>query len=231
VTFSLIGSIVDVVTVIFATIGLPGLFALMTVESFGIPPIPSEVVLPFAGFLVADGTFSLGGTLLAALAGGMLGSFIAYAVGRWWRGRLAGLGAGYLRIRTQDLDRMDAWFAHRGEVTVAIARVIPGVRSYISYPAGTARMNPTRFGLYTLAGTVPWTLALLYAGIVLRANWLVVTHYFEPIDIALVVCIVAAVVYLVLLATGILAVGWPPRRGPRRTPPTESGPPGTPPTP
>lgn len=217
-TFSLIGTIADVVTLIIATIGLPGLFALMTVESFGIPPIPSEVILPFAGFLVADGTFSLGATVAVALAGGLAGSFVGYAVGRWWRDRLAGLGAGYLRIRPKDLDRMDAWFRRRGELTVAIARVIPGVRSYISYPAGTARMNPTRFALYTLAGSTPWTLGLLYAGIVLRTNWLVVTHYFQPIDITIGVVIVAAAVYLTLVATGVLARGWPPRRGPRGRP-------------
>jgi membrane protein DedA with SNARE-associated domain len=226
VTFSLIGTTADVVTLIIATIGLPGVFALMAVESFGIPPIPSEVILPFAGFLVADGTFSLGATLFVALAGGLVGSFIAYAVGRWWRHRLAGLGWGYLRIREKDLDRMDSWFRRRGEVTVGVARLVPAVRSYISYPAGTGRMDPTRFGLYTLAGSIPWTLGLVYAGIVLRSNWIVVTHYFEPIDIAIVVVIVIAAVYLTLLATGVVRGGWPPRRGPRgghATPPSAPG--------
>jgi membrane protein DedA with SNARE-associated domain len=224
VSFSLIGSFVDLVTVILATIGLPGLFALMTVESFGIPPIPSEVILPFAGFLVADGTFSLGGTLVAALAGGLVGSFAAYAVGRWWRHRLAGLGWGYLRIRAEDLDRMDDWFRRRGEVTVALCRVVPGIRSYISYPAGTARMSPVRFGAYTMIGATPWTLALLYAGIVLRSHWLVVSHYFAPIDLSIVVAVVAAAVYLVLVAGGWVTWGWPPKRGPRRAGATGAAP-------
>ncbi|MGA8542380.1 MAG: DedA family protein [Thermoplasmata archaeon] len=235
-TFSLIGSFVDVVTTILTVVGLPGLFALMAVESFGIPPIPSEVIIPFAGFLVADGTFSLGGALFAALAGGLVGSFAAYAVGRWWRHRLDGFGWGYLRIHAEDLDRMDAWFAGRGEWTVAVSRIIPGVRSYISYPAGTAKMNPVRFGAYTMLGATPWTLGLMYAGYVLRSNWLIVSRYFEPIDIALVVTIVAAAVYLSLVATGFLSWGWPPRRGPRgafpapsaspdarRSPPAEPG--------
>lgn len=211
-TFSLIGTLVDVVTQIYSTIGLPGLFALMIVESFGVPPLPSEVILPFAGFLVADGTFPLDGTIVAAIAGGLVGSYVAYAVGRWWRARLTGLGVGHLRIRAEHLQRMDAWFARRGELTVALARVIPVVRSYISYPAGTARMDPTRFGVYTLVGTIPWTLALLYAGILLGSNWLAVSRYFEPLDIALVVVVVIAAAYLVLLATGTLAPGWPPRR-------------------
>jgi membrane protein DedA with SNARE-associated domain len=131
---------------------------------------------------------------------------------------LTGLGVGQLRIRTDHLERMDAWFARRGELTVALARVLPVVRSYISYPAGTARMDPTRFGVYTLVGTIPWTLALLYAGIVLRSNWLVVSRYFEPLDIAFVVVVVVAVAYLVLLAMGTVTPGWPPRRGPRKEP-------------
>jgi membrane protein DedA with SNARE-associated domain len=228
VTFSLIGSFVGLVTFLLAAIGLPGLFALMIVESFGIPPIPSEIILPFAGFLVADGTFSLGGTILAALAGGLVGSFAAYAVGRWWRHRLAGLGWGQLRIRSEDLDEMDAWFRRRGEVTVAVCRVIPGIRSYVSYPAGTARMPPVRFAAYTLLGATPWTLALLYAGIVLRSNWLVVSRYFAPIDFTLVLLIVAGAVYVVLVAAGYVAWGWPPRRGPRYAapnpaPPTATG--------
>lgn len=224
-TFSLIGTLVNVVTLIYSTIGLPGLFALMVVESFGVPPLPSEVILPFAGFLVADGTFPLDGTIVAAIAGGLLGSYLAYAVGRWWRARITGIGVGQLRIRAAHLERMDAWFARRGEVTVALARVVPVVRSYISYPAGTARMEPARFGFYTLVGSIPWTLALLYAGIALRSNWLVVSRYFEPLDIAFAAIIVAAVAYVVLLAVGYLAPGWPPRRAPRPVPGTGAPPP------
>ena len=234
-TFSLFGSLVDAITTVLAVVGLPGLLALMAVESFGIPPIPSEVILPFAGFLVAEGVLPLGGTILVAVVGGLAGAYAAYAVGRWWRSRFAGLGLGYLRIRERDLDRMDAWFARRGEATVALSRLIPGVRSYISYPAGTARMHPLRFGAYTLAGSLPWTLAMLYAGIVLRADWIAISHYFEPIDISIIAGAVAAGVYLALVVVGEVAPGWPPRWGPRHglragasvpTPPTSPRPPG-----
>jgi membrane protein DedA with SNARE-associated domain len=215
VTFSLIGSLVSFITLVLATIGLPGLFALMAVESFGLPPIPSEVVLPLAGFLVVEGTFPLDGTIIAAISGSLVGAFAAYAVGRWWRHRLAGFGVGYLRIREEHLDRMDRWFAKHGEVTVMGGRLIPGVLSYISYPAGTARIDPAKFGVYTLIGATPWTLALLYAGIVLRSRWTIVEQYFQPIDIAIAVVLVLLVVYVVLVASGLLAAGWPPRRGPR----------------
>lgn len=214
-TFSLFGALVGAITTVLTVVGLPGLFALMAVESFGIPPIPSEVIIPFAGFLVADGTFPLGPTLGVAVAGGLVGAFCAYAVGRWWRSRLVGLGVGQLRIHERDLARMDAYFAQHGEITVALARIVPGVRSYVSYPAGTAKMSPTRFGLYSLLGSLPWTLALLYAGILLGAHWTVVTHYFFPIDVAIIVLIVVAAVYLVLVAHGDLTPGWPPRRAGR----------------
>ena len=125
-TFSLIGSLVEGITVFLGAVGLPGLFLLMTVESFGIPPIPSEVILPFAGFLVAEGTLPLGPTIVVAIAGGLVGAFAAYAVGRWWRSRLVNFGVGQLRVREGDLVRMEDWFARHGEPTVAVARVIPG---------------------------------------------------------------------------------------------------------
>jgi membrane protein DedA with SNARE-associated domain len=227
VSFSLIGSLVDLITWILAAVGLPGLFALMAVESFGIPPIPSEVILPFAGFLVADGTFPLDGTLAASLAGGLVGSYLAYAAGRWWRHRLVGFGVGRLRLRREDLDRVDVWFARRGEATVALARVVPIVRSYVSYPAGTARMEPARFGLYTMLGATPWTLAMLYAGYVLGSRWTVIERYFQPLDIALVIGIVATAIYLGLVAVGTLTYGWPPRRVSRPGPAVPSAPAGT----
>jgi membrane protein DedA with SNARE-associated domain len=215
VTFSLVGSVVDIITTILTTIGLPGLFALMVVESFGVPPIPSEVILPFTGFLIAEGTFSLGGALAVALTGALVGAFAAYAVGRWWRERITGLGIGRLRLEPRHLERMDRFFARRGEVTVALARLVPVVRAYISYPAGTARMPPVRFGAYTLLGSVPFTLALVYAGMVLRADWTAVSADFRYFDYVLIALVVVVAAYLVLQIAGVFAPGWPPRRASR----------------
>jgi membrane protein DedA with SNARE-associated domain len=211
-SFSLIGSIVDVITLIMATLGLPGLFLLMADESFGIPPIPSEVILPFAGFLVADGTYSFGAALSVSLAGGLVGAFIAYAIGRWWRSHLVGLGIGQLRLRENDLARVDGWFTKHGEMTVALARFVPFFRSYVSYPAGTARMDPTRFGLYTLLGTIPWNIGLIYAGFVLRSHWTEIVTYVDPFNYLFAALIALGVLYLVLIAAGVLKQGWPPRR-------------------
>jgi len=212
VTFSLIGSVVGAVTTVMTTIGLPGLLALMVVSSFGLPPIPSEVILPFAGFLVAEGTYPLDGAIAAALAGGLIGSYAGYFVGRWGRARITGAGLGFLRLEERHIAQMDAFFARRGETTVAIARLIPVVRSYISYPAGSARMDPVRFGAYTLLGATPFTLVLMYAGFVLKSHWQLVASYFGALDYVAVAAIVAGVGYLALLVAGVLAPGWPPRR-------------------
>lgn len=184
----------------------------MVVESFGLPPIPSEVILPFTGFLVAEGTFSFGSALAVALAGGLLGAYIAYAVGRWWRHRITGLGVGRLRLEQRHLDRMDRYFSRHGEVTVGVSRLVPVLRSYVSYPAGTAKMGPARFGVYTLLGSVPFALALIYAGMVLGHNWTLVSSYFSVLDYVLIALVAVVVVYIALQIAGVLAPGWPPRR-------------------
>jgi membrane protein DedA with SNARE-associated domain len=196
----------------------------MAVESFGLPPIPSEVVLPFTGFLVYEGAFSFGAALAVALAGGLLGAYAAYAVGRWWRHRITGLGIGHLRLQQRHLDRMDRFFARRGELTVGVSRLVPVIRSYISYPAGTAQMEPARFGAYTLAGSIPFAAALIYAGLALRSDWTVVSSYFSVLDYVLIALVVLVVAYIALQITGVLAPGWPPRRATVSTdsPPAET---------
>lgn len=211
-TFSILGSLTGVITNIMMTVGIPGLLALMAVESFGFPPIPSEVILPFAGFLIADGAYSWGWGLTAALAGALIGSYVAYAVGRWWRHRITGIGIGRLRLEERHLERVDRYFARRGEVTVALCRLVPVIRSYISYPAGTARMDPTRFGVYTLLGSIPFTVALMYAGFVLRSHWDSLASYFTYLDAPFIALVVIVVVFLLLQVVGVLAPGWPPRR-------------------
>ncbi len=232
-TFSFIGSTVELITLVLGAVGLPGLFGLMAVENFGIPPIPSEVILPFAGFLVADGTFSFGAAFGVAVAGELVGAYAAYSVGRWGRSRLVGLGIGGLRLRETDLAKVEGWFAKHGEATVTLTRFVPLVRSYISYPAGTARMGPARFGFYTLLGTLPWDFGLLYLGTVLGKNWSVILAYVQPFDLLFGALLVLGIVYVVLLAAGRVSPGWPPRWIPRArgatTAPSSQDPPRAPP--
>ncbi|HXY46969.1 MAG TPA: DedA family protein [Thermoplasmata archaeon] len=210
--FSLIGAVTGLIVTILATLGLPGLFALMTVESLGIPPLPSEVILPFAGFLVADGTFSFGSALTVAVAGELCGAFLAYAIGRWWRHRITGLGLGHLRLEQHHLDRVDRYFTRYGEATVGLARLVPVIRSYIPYPAGTARMSPARFGIFTTLGSIPYVTLLILAGMALRSHWSALSAYFDYLNFPLLAAIAAVVVYIGLQVAGILAPGWPPRR-------------------
>ena len=225
---SLIGSVVWAITTVLVWVGLPGLFALMAVESFGVPPVPSEVILPFTGFLIAEGDLPLGGAVAAAVAGGLVGAYAAYAVGRWGRHRITGIGLGRLRLEERHLARVDRYFARYGEVTVSVGRLVPIVRAYISYPAGTAEMKPIRFGVYTVIGSIPFTLALIYAGMVLRSDWTVVSSYFSYLDYPLIACMVLIVLFLGLEVLGVLAPGWPPRRAVRQPARNPADPPAPP---
>jgi membrane protein DedA with SNARE-associated domain len=211
VSFSLIEALINALTVVMGTIGLPGLFALMAISVFGLSPIPTEVILPFAGFLVVDGSFSFAWAMTAAMAGTMVGAYGGYAVGLWWRDRITGIGIGRLRIEAQHLERVDRFFAQHGEAAVALFRMVPVFRSYISYPAGTARMEPVRFGVYTFVGATPYTAAFVIAGMALQQNWVILNSYFQILDIPLLVLVAAAVVYFLLQIVGILEPGWPPR--------------------
>lgn len=210
-SFSLIEALLNALTVVMGAIGLPGLFALMAVSVFGLSPIPTEVILPFAGFLVVDGSFSFAWAMTASMAGTMVGAYAGYAVGLWWRDRITGIGIGRLRVEAKHLERVDRFFAQHGEAAVALFRMVPVFRSYISYPAGTARMEPIRFGVYTFVGATPYTAAFVLAGMQLRQNWVVLNSFFQFLDIPFLVVVAAAVAYFLLQIVGVVEPGWPPR--------------------
>jgi membrane protein DedA with SNARE-associated domain len=209
VSLPIIETVVNLITTVMMTVGLPALVLLMIIESFGIPPLPSEIILPFAGFLVATGNYSFAAAVLAAVAGGVIGSYFAYGVGRY--GRPLVEGEGRLKLNPKHLASMDRWFARRGESTVMIARLLPIVRSYISYPAGTARMEPVRFGVYTAIGATPFTIALIYAGVVLGKNWGEIVPYFHVLDYGAAVVIVGGLLYVTLRWHGKISGGFPPK--------------------
>ena len=188
-TFPIIEEVVSGITWVLRLGGYPGLFGLMTVESFGIPPIPSEVILPFTGFLVAMGVMTFGGALATAEAGALVGAFLAYAVGRWGRDWITTRAPRRLRLDPRHLVRMDEWFARHGEAIVAIARLLPIVNAYVSYPAGTAQMKLVKFGAFTVAGGIPFIAGLIYAGILLRSRWNILVPYFNYADYAIVVAV------------------------------------------
>lgn len=179
-----------------------GVFLLMLVDNI-FPPIPSELIMPLAGFAAARGELSLVGVFLAGSAGSLSGALIWYGVGRWLgRERLRRFAARHgrwLTLSPAEVDRVGAWFARRGGVTVLIGRVVPGVRSLISVPAGVAAMPLTPFLVCSTLGTIVWTGLLTAAGYWLGENYLLVGRFVEPIGNG--VLILALVLYLYRIAT------------------------------
>jgi membrane protein DedA with SNARE-associated domain len=182
--------------------GLPGVFALMALSSACIP-IPSEVVMLFAGFAVADPTQSgsshhmtLTGVILAGLIGSMVGSWVAYAVGRGGRLELLERHATRFRLlHPEQVARADRFFKRYGELTVLFGRLVPLVRAFVSLPAGIARMPLGRFTVFSLIGTIPWVVALALAGHALGGDWKSVRNGFEYVDYAIVALLVVGVAY------------------------------------
>ncbi|MCI4333335.1 MAG: DedA family protein [Thermoplasmata archaeon] len=227
ISLPIVETLVGILTAVLRAGGLPALFALMVVESLGIPPLPSEVILPFAGFLVASGVYGFVPAFAAALAGGVVGAFLAYALGRYGRRWLERSGTGGLRLDPKHLAAMDSWFARHGEPTVGVARLLPIVRAYISYPAGTARMSPTRFGVYTALGAAPFTAGLIYAGYVLGKHWSELQGAFRILDYVAVVFLAGLALYVALRWRHVITPGFPPRltRNTGSPRPAEDGPP------
>ncbi len=206
-TFTITGAITDTVAQVIRDLGLLGLVALMFVENV-FPPIPSEVVLPLAGFFVARGELSFVGVLLASTLGSVLGSIFLYELARYG-GRPFVLRYGsLLRVGPEELDRADAWFERRGPIIVLVGRCIPGVRSLVSLPAGTLKMSRLSYILLTLVGTLIWNTALIGAGWVLGEEWERVSDVVGTAGTPLLA--------VLLLVLGVLSVVWWWRRHPRR---------------
>lgn len=168
----------DWVLEILIALGYVGLALLLIAENV-FPPIPSEVVLPLAGFLASRGYMSLGGAILAVTVGSCAGASILYSLGRWG-GRPLVLRYGHiLRIDDSLLARAEGWFARWGDWVVLGTRVVPIARSVVSVPAGTMRMRVWRFIILTAAGSAVWNSALIGAGWLLGENWERVNHWIE----------------------------------------------------
>ncbi|MCI4322798.1 MAG: DedA family protein [Thermoplasmata archaeon] len=197
-SFSLTGTLFHFLLTALETVGIPGLFALMVVESFGIPPLPSEIILPLAGVLLVEGVanFTWPIILVAAVGGSLVGSFLAYYVGRWGGPALVRRWGGRFHIHENDIARAEKFFERYGAVTIGGARLVPLLRAYISYPAGAAQVPPWRFGLYTFAGAVPFITLMVYLGTVLGHRIGVIERYFQFFDVVVIVILVAVAFYL-----------------------------------
>ncbi len=181
---------------VISAIGYLGVFCLMVMESMVIP-IPSELVLPFAGFLIARGDFTFTGVMLVSSLGSIIGSLISYSMGRYGGNALVINYGKYVLLDVEDLKRTERWFEKKGEYTIFISRFIPVVRHLISIPAGIGKMDLKRFSLYTIVGASMWNFILIYAGYLLGEHWNRIKHYSEPVSLAVAAILVIAFVYFV----------------------------------
>ncbi|MGA2641619.1 MAG: DedA family protein [Spirochaetia bacterium] len=183
-------------THVIGSIGYVGVFLLMVAESM-VLPVPSEAVMPFAGFVVAEETLGWAGVIASATLGSIVGSLIGYAIGKFGGRPFLERYGKYLLLDTDDLAATDRFFQRRGGVTILISRFIPIVRHLISIPAGMASMRLVPFFAFTIFGAGLWNTFLTACGFALKRNWTVVTRYSRWIDIGVVVLLAGLVVLYV----------------------------------
>ncbi len=195
-TGDILEPLVNAATNLIDATGLAGVFVLMVLESACVP-IPSEATMLFAGFNVSEGNLTLFGIVAAGVLGNLVGSLIAYAVGYY--GRLELLDQNRLiHINRRHLEAADRWFERHGPATVFFTRMLPIIRTFISLPAGVARMPLAKFVVYTLAGCIPWVLGLAIIGREVGDRWDQWKDYLHYLDYAVVAGIAVAIVYLVV---------------------------------
>ncbi|HKE61997.1 MAG TPA: DedA family protein, partial [Nitrospira sp.] len=153
-----------------STLGYTGILLTMAIESACIP-LPSEIIMPFSGYLVTTGQFTMLGVTLAGAIGNVIGSIAAYYVGVWGGRPFVERYGPYFLMSHRDLDIADRWFAKYGEAAVFFSRMLPVIRTFISLPAGIAKMHFPRFVLFTFIGSIPWCYALAYVGVKMGQQW------------------------------------------------------------
>jgi membrane protein DedA with SNARE-associated domain len=172
----------------------PGIFLLMVLESM-VFPVPSEAVMPFAGFLIVDGQFTFTGVIIASTLGSIVGSLLSYAMGFYGGKPFIKRFGKFLLLDVHDLELTEKFFAKRGELTIFIARFVPVIRHLISIPAGLGKMKLGKFIIYTTLGAGLWNSFLAYVGFKLKENWTEVMKYSHTIDIVVVAVLGLAFLY------------------------------------
>ena len=177
-----------------SALGYGGITILMAIESANIP-LPSEIIMPFSGFLVAQGRFNLWSVGLSGAIGCVIGSILSYWLGMIGGRPLIEKYGKYILISHHDLDLADSWFQKRGELTVFIGRLLPIIRTFISFPAGIAKMRFWRFVIYSFLGSFPWCLVLAYVGQKMGENWENLRSYFHDFDYLILGLIVLGIIW------------------------------------
>jgi membrane protein DedA with SNARE-associated domain len=199
---------------LYGALGYLGVGLAMAIESAMIP-LPSELILPFAGFMVSDPTqiepitgqpWNFWIVVIVATIGNTCGSLVAYAIGAWGGRPFLERYGRYLLIRDHEIEAADRFFEKYGAATVFFGRLLPIVRTFISFPAGVTRMPIGKFIVYSTAGALPWSIALVYAGMILGANWVEIREALKPFDL-----LIAVGVGLVLIGLLWWRLGMPGR--------------------
>jgi membrane protein DedA with SNARE-associated domain len=199
----LIARIIEVlsafIVAVISKLGYSGVILLMAIESACIP-LPSEVIMPFSGYLVYTGQFNLWLVGIAGAVGCVLGSLVAYWVGMYGGRPIIEKYGKFVLVSHHDLDLADRWFARYGEAIVFFSRLLPVIRTFIAFPAGIARMNLTRFVVYTFLGSLPWCLGLAYIGELLGEQWdknEALKAWFHRFDFVIGIILLAGVIWWV----------------------------------
>jgi membrane protein DedA with SNARE-associated domain len=209
---------------LYGAVGYAGVLLAMAIES-AMVPLPSELILPFAGFLVSDASqlepisgqpWSFWIVVIVGTIGNTLGSLVGYAIGAYGGRPFLERYGRYLLIRQHEIEIADRFFARWGAQTAFFSRLLPIVRTFISFPAGVARMDIRKFIVYSTAGAFLWSIALVWAGVQLGARWEEIRALLQPFDLAIAVAVVVFVLGFVLLRLGR------PRPGRRRSVDTDA---------
>ena len=195
-TASITASLADFATSVVGGLGLAGIFVLMLLDCACIP-IPSEVTMLFGGFAVSRGDYSLIAVIIAGVLGNLVGSWLAYGVGRYGSDRLLNRRGGRLLLHGNALERSQRWFERYGAASVFFSRMLPLVRTFISLPAGFARMEFWRFTVFTLLGCIPWVAGLAILGDAVGRNWTQWKDHLHYVDYAVVGLAAVAIAVLV----------------------------------
>jgi membrane protein DedA with SNARE-associated domain len=194
--------VIPMLNSLYGAVGYLGVMVAMAIES-AMVPLPSELILPYAGFLISDPTqlepltkapWSFWVVVVIATVGNTLGSLVAYAIGAYGGRPFLQRYGRYLLIRPHEIELADRFFERYGAATVFVGRLLPIVRTFISFPAGVTRMPLPTFILYSTLGAFPWSILLVYAGTVLGAHWVDIRHALQPFDLAIAGLVVAGVV-------------------------------------
>ena len=193
--------VIPFLNTLYGTVGYLGVTVAMAIESAMIP-LPSELILPYAGFLVSDtsqlepltrGPWNYWVVVVMATIGNTVGSLIAYAIGAWGGRPFLERYGRYLLIRHHEIALAEHFFERYGSATAFLSRLLPIVRTFISFPAGVARMPLGRFIAYSTAGAFLWSMLLVFAGVQLGSRWVDIRHALQPFDLLIAVAVVAAI--------------------------------------